>query len=73
MNLVRVCDDECKGCAICVSCVPRDVSPCLANSMPRATNMSVSSRIPPVLPVDSVFLSCPEPSALTVCRIKEES
>jgi hypothetical protein len=46
MNLVRVCDDECKGCAICVSCVPRDVSPCLANSMPRATNMSVSSRIP---------------------------
>lgn len=73
MNLVRVCDDECKGCAICVSVCPKG---CLAMSGElNANGYEYVSFIEnsPCTACGLCFLSCPEPSALTVCRIKEES
>lgn len=66
MNHVRVRDDECKGCAVCVSVCPKK---CLAMS---GKLNSMGYEYVQFIDPDACtacglcFLSCPEPGALTV-------
>ena len=71
MNLVQVRDNECKGCAVCVSVCPRN---CLIMSgelnakgydYVRFVNAEACTAC------GLCFLNCPEPGALTVFRGKE--
>ena len=71
MNLVRVRDDECKGCAVCVSVCPKH---CLA--MQESLNAQGYPFVQFINPEDCTacglcFLSCPEPGALTVVSTEE--
>jgi len=73
MNLVRVRDDECKGCAICVSVCPKQ---CLV--MSDKLNSQGYAYVQFVNPdactaCGLCFLSCPEPGALTVLSGKEDA
>ena len=71
MNLVRVRDNECKGCAFCVSVCPRD---CLAmcDSLNTLGYPHVHFQNPGACTACGLcFLSCPEPGALTVVSSKE--
>lgn len=73
MNLVRVRDDECKGCAVCVSVCPRS---CLVmsgklNAMGyEYVRFTEGERCTACA---LCFLSCPEPGALMVFSEEEVS
>jgi NAD-dependent dihydropyrimidine dehydrogenase PreA subunit len=71
MNHVRVRDDECKGCAVCVSVCPKG---CLAmsgklNTMGYEYVHFIHDEA--CTACGLCFLSCPEPSALTVFAEQE--
>ncbi len=73
MNLVRVRDDECKGCAVCVSVCPHG---CLAMSgklNPMGYEYVRFDEGSCCTACALCFLSCPEPGALTVLAEEEEA
>jgi len=73
MNHVRVRDDECKGCAVCVSVCPKNCLVMSGELNVKGYDYVQFVHAEACTACGLCFLNCPEPGALTVFGNKESS
>ncbi len=72
MNLVRVRNDECKGCAVCVSVCPKNCLIMSGELNAKGYDYVRFVHADACTACGLCFLNCPEPGALTVFRDRRE-